>query len=521
MTFRVLTMLASLVCLDAAESFAQFIQEWARIYPSAPNEFAEAVDVQMDADGNVYTLGLVANDMLLIKYNPAGDTLWTRRVVNSGRPLKFELDQTGYPVVAVAASLRKYTADGNLLWTRNVAGSMYTMSLDSLDNVLAGTASLSDVTAFKYSSSGDSLWRRAYPASGFPTASATDVAGNFYLSNVEFFQGQNFLVIKYTPAGDTAWVRRYDRMGFTDYPNDIEVDNQGNVVLAGYSSTSFQPSGKDYCILKYSPAGELLWQRHFDGPGGGEDQANSVSVDEQGNIFTTGGMTTSSGSTMSTVELSSQGDSLWAHHDGGTLGSRSLVAKGLDLTLNRHFELVAFFGGILDGVRTYYRERNGSMHSVSYTPPGDEKIPAPRLAANRHPATSNSRRGEMLEFAIAAHVVSFVPLPASRIHTVKFSAVITDVLDQAEMPTLLALHQNYPNPFNPSTNIRFEVGGLGLVSLKVYDVLGREVATLVNEAKAPGSYEVTWDAEGLASGLYLYRLQAGSYSETRKLVLLR
>jgi hypothetical protein len=97
------------------------------------------------------------------------------------------------------------------------------------------------------------------------------------------------------------------------------------------------------------------------------------------------------------------------------------------------------------------------------------------------------------------------------------------------VPEKFALEQNYPNPFNPSTTIRFqipaEVGAqrsqVGLVTLKVYDVLGREVATLVNEEMKPGSYEVTWDATEFASGVYLYRLQAGSFVETKKLVLLR
>jgi hypothetical protein len=90
-------------------------------------------------------------------------------------------------------------------------------------------------------------------------------------------------------------------------------------------------------------------------------------------------------------------------------------------------------------------------------------------------------------------------------------------------PEAFALLQNYPNPFNPSTRIGFSipVGTYGHTSLRVYDVLGREVATLVNEVKQPGSYEVTFDAEGLAGGVYLYRLTSGSFTETKRLMLLR
>jgi hypothetical protein len=89
------------------------------------------------------------------------------------------------------------------------------------------------------------------------------------------------------------------------------------------------------------------------------------------------------------------------------------------------------------------------------------------------------------------------------------------------IPNLISLRQNYPNPFNPGTIISFEVPLTSFVSLKVFDLLGREVATLVNEELTPGSYEKPFDGSGLASGVYLYRLQSGSFMQTKKLLLLR
>jgi hypothetical protein len=89
------------------------------------------------------------------------------------------------------------------------------------------------------------------------------------------------------------------------------------------------------------------------------------------------------------------------------------------------------------------------------------------------------------------------------------------------VPAEFVLEQNYPNPFNPATRIPFAVRGSGFVSLKVYDVLGREVRTLVNENLPPGSYEVTFDAEGLASGVYIYRLTAGEFRASRRMMLVR
>jgi flagellar hook assembly protein FlgD len=93
-------------------------------------------------------------------------------------------------------------------------------------------------------------------------------------------------------------------------------------------------------------------------------------------------------------------------------------------------------------------------------------------------------------------------------------------------PKDFSLSQNYPNPFNPSTKIKFEIPGQArndnvVVTLIVYDILGREVATLVNEEKPAGEYEVEFDGNRLPSGIYFYQLKAGQFSETRKMILLR
>jgi hypothetical protein len=100
---------------------------------------------------------------------------------------------------------------------------------------------------------------------------------------------------------------------------------------------------------------------------------------------------------------------------------------------------------------------------------------------------------------------------------------LTGVEDQTErvLPIHYVLEQNYPNPFNPTTRITFCIPINKLVTLKIYDLLGREIAVLVNELKQAGVYSVEWNAVGFPSGIYFYRLQAGSFTETKKLVLLK
>jgi hypothetical protein len=97
----------------------------------------------------------------------------------------------------------------------------------------------------------------------------------------------------------------------------------------------------------------------------------------------------------------------------------------------------------------------------------------------------------------------------------------TDVERTNALITDFKLGQNYPNPFNPITNIEFNVADFGLVSLKVYNVLGKEITTLVNEEKPAGSYVVSFDASNFPSGVYFYTLKAGSFSQTRKMLLLK
>lgn len=97
----------------------------------------------------------------------------------------------------------------------------------------------------------------------------------------------------------------------------------------------------------------------------------------------------------------------------------------------------------------------------------------------------------------------------------------SDVEDEDVLPSEFVLEQNYPNPFNPTTKITWQSPVAGIQSIKVYDVLGNEVATLVNEYRNAGSYELEFDAEKLSSGVYFYQLRAGDFAETKKMILLK
>jgi hypothetical protein len=98
---------------------------------------------------------------------------------------------------------------------------------------------------------------------------------------------------------------------------------------------------------------------------------------------------------------------------------------------------------------------------------------------------------------------------------------LAGVSQQLTYPTEFALYQNYPNPFNPATTISFSLPRKSFVSLKVFDALGREVAVLLADELSAGTYARQWNAAGLASGVYFYKLQAGSYVETKKMLMIK
>jgi hypothetical protein len=116
----------------------------------------------------------------------------------------------------------------------------------------------------------------------------------------------------------------------------------------------------------------------------------------------------------------------------------------------------------------------------------------------------------------------FAGTEGSGIWSRPLSEMITSVEQTPSMlPSCFTLEQNYPNPFNPSTTISFSLPTQFFVSLKVFDLIGREIITIVSEELSAGTYTRQWNATGIPSGVYFYHLQAGSFSETKKLILLR
>jgi len=186
----------------------------------------------------------------------------------------------------------------------------------------------------------------------------------------------------------------------------------------------------------------------------------------------------------------------------------------------------------------YSRKENGNQTFRSvFERSGEGNIPPRSVRYKSYDGTSWSesiqvsdassdvtglQKPEVADIDGSTAVFAFVGGNYINVYFDNFSWVPSDVNEGSNnIPEIYSLEQNYPNPFNPSTSIEFRIPENAFVSLKIYDVLGKEVVTLMNEEKNAGTYEVNFNASALSSGVYFYKLEAGNFVQTRKMVLMK
>lgn len=526
------------------------IQDWVQRYNGSGNSLDVAESIAVDGSGYVYVTGqstAINNnlDCVTIKYNSAGNEIWIQSYDAPGnsddKGMAIAVDKFGNIYVTgeteVLSGNRdflsiKYNSSGIQQWVNTYNGpgnntdAATLIAVDNSSNVYVsgyswGSGTLTDYATIKYDSAGVQKWIKRYNGPGnindVPRSIATDDSGNVYVTGESVGAGTNydFATIKYGPAGNERWVRRYhNNAASNEKAAALFVDSQGNVYVTG--SSDGDGTGADYVTINYNSNGTQQWLKKYNGPANNADIPSSISGDGFSNVFVTGlSMDTLGGrlnADYATIKYSSAGIEQWVRRYNGPADSSDYAYS---IAPDSASNIYVTGRSIGNGTGADYA-------TISYTSAGDEQW------VQRYNGTGNGN-DEPWNFTVDAWGNAYVTGGSIGsgsgfdFATVKYSPLTTGVAHNPKIPADdFQLKQNYPNPFNPKTSIQYTIGDKQFVSVKVYDILGKEIAILVNEEKPVGEYKVGWDASYVSSGIYFYQLKAGdNFTQTKKMILMR
>jgi uncharacterized delta-60 repeat protein len=520
---------------------SQVNQEWVARYNGSGNGNDAAFSIAVDGLGNVYAAGYTNNgtdvDYLTIKYNSQGVLQWMQTYNGPGN----ENDQ----VVAIAVDLSgniyvtgfswagglkedyatiKYNSNGVQQWVQRYdgPGSFYdepiSMAVDNLGNVYVtgfsyGSGTNNDFATIKYNTNGVIQWIQRYNGSensdDHAYSIALDNSHNVYVTGQINGNNSNYQTIKYNSNGAFQWSQEYNGpRDSIDIATSVTVDNTGDIYVTGYSTGI--NSLFDYATIKYNSNGIQQWVQRYNGTGNSDDMANSIDTDNSNNIYVTGG-STGSGNNMDmvTIKYNSSGAQQWLQRFNGSSNNYDFaVTVKLDLFGNVYITGSSYETQYSDYTTIKYNSTGSQLWMKNYNGPGNNIDNANDLfidsAANVYVTGKSVGSNSNSDFA-----------------TIKYSQTIGISQVSTEIPSTFSLSQNYPNPFNPVTNIEFNIPKASIVRISVYDLQGREIETLVYQNLNAGSYKVDWDASKYSSGIYYYKITAGSFIETKKMVLVK
>jgi hypothetical protein len=505
----------------------------------------------------------------------------TAAVDNSGNPVCARLvnfreiySTTAYGDIR----LEKRNSSGSLLWQNIISGKVDVSKLivDSEDNMICtgtyrdslviGTTTLVQTdpnqTSFilKTDASGNFIWVKDgtefAPEYGIITALELKSPNNFLVGVTNYSVNAN--IYEFNPGGNVVSIIEQTA---AETISDINVDISGNTWAVGFAfngpvffnglDTIAPFSYNDY-VVKYNSSGIAQWVSFI------EDvtvQEFNIETDNSGNAYLSGNLflSTHFGNLLANgpqwiydffvTKIDPDGNYLWLNEipPGNTLGDATIGNTNFlscgdngDTYLTGFFRGEINFGnGVILNTATY-----DDLFVISYKQDGEIQWAKSASSASYDQGCGiiTDNNGSCYVAGVVSQDAVFDTISVAGGDINVFLAKLSfdsPVSVEGELPGDISsadkfeLMQNYPNPFNPSTSLQYTIGSRQFVTLKVYDLLGREVATLVNEEKPAGSYEVEFSIVGtsrdlsLTSGIYFYRLNAGSFTEVKKMILLR
>lgn len=410
---------------------------WVRRHDGPGNNWDDGRVVATDPDGNVYVTGWSYSDAhyfdyVTIKYDASGARQWVAQYNggedNDDRAVAMAIDASGN-VYVTGTSYGTGTADdyatvkydhlGQEQWVARYNGPGNTqdraaaLALDGEGNVYVtgasgeGSSNLSDYVTVKYDSSGVQQWVGRYSDwYDYATAMDVDARGNVYVTGYSFHPGTfyDYATVKYNAMGVQQWVRRYNGPGGSDdLAYALEVDDSGNVFVTGEAFFE-SATGTDYATIKYSPSGVEKWVRRYDGPGNAVDIAYALALDESGDVYVTGG---SRGADLvddfATIKYSSSGDEQWVARSGDG-GDTYDIAEAIAVDAGNVYV-------------TGYSSKTGSKlwTTLKYAPIGvvgvepPDRVPGPMLAS-----PNPVRAGDLVSLRVGASLPVEVFSPTGR-----------------------------------------------------------------------------------------------------------
>ncbi|MFZ1323189.1 MAG: T9SS type A sorting domain-containing protein [Ignavibacteria bacterium] len=530
-------------------SFAQLNFQWHKTYGNLINGqgfYDDAYDIAMDDSGNVYITGdsfgigdYSQHDFATIKYNSLGETEWIRRYHHASIDYSsiIKLDNknnilvgglsydssAGYSIVII-----KYSSSGKTLWVKrysdyvNIENEITSLTIDEKDNVyITGysfTYNTDGATTFilKFDPDGELFWQDiiTFGASLNPFMRANiDKKGNIYVTGIyrdSIVNHSEFLLIKYNNTGERVWLRS-NLISTRNVGYDVQIDSKGNIYLGGIGTT--KDFDYEFSILKYDLNGNFLWSNSYPDYYPNFNQLtypNMIILDSEDNVYANFNYYSDSSIDIAVIKLNPMGNLIWNY----TYDFNNSYENATDFAIDENDNIYSI--GI-SGLNT----GNNSFVILKLNPDGMQKIIRNENQFNeafKPNAISINNNGEIAATGSSPNQSAGW---ISDFCTIKYSSTIGIQSISESNPNSFNLSQNYPNPFNPITIINYKCSMFNDVVLKVFDVLGNEVAVLVNEKQNPGSYNVEFDGSNFSSGVYFYKLTAGEFSETKRMVLIK
>lgn len=558
---KIITAAALTLLIISSISFGQLVTK-VLVYNGPGNQIDKCTGITQDNFGFVYATGVswgstsTKEDYATIKFGEDGDYIWAVRydgpghnidnataitIDNAGNVYVTGWSRSGSDYGSEDYCTIKYNNNGQQLWAARYDGAVgndcyyydyaNAIVVDNAGNVYVtgeswGNDNLNgDYLTVKYNSNGVVQWAKRYngPSSKNDKALSIglDAMNNVYVTGASEQQGKgyDYLTVKYNNAGAQQWAARYDGPAYlNDIACELKVDGIGNVFVTGSSHGG--TTKLDYTTIKYNTAGQQQWlQRYTNSPINDTDAATGIDVDVYGNVYVTGYSKASGNSSYDYVTIKykgADGTQMWLNRADGGLSDKAWDIKVI-------YKTCASGNGSNGGgdvpcwdvfVYVSGESKLGSgsdFLSYGYGENGNQRW------VNRFNGPQNGN-----DAAYTISVKSNYPvIYAGGVFSNDYGIIGITELTRNGSGNKNGISNNYPNPFNPTTNINYIITKETFVKINVFDILGRNVANLVDEKKPEGNYSVTFDASDLNSGVYFYKIETDYASETRRIVLIK